>query len=317
MIDITISVDDIDSVLLVFNKIQLMKYTGTGTPPEVIDESMYTTLSGIDKINNREGVSDIDMSSSYSQYYFTDPSGLGTDYYISRYFNSFPSAESGWSSPILGETGDIFYNPMYPPEISYGSSDQLIIDNIRRLIGDPIGLRRDYGEEEEYSLSADRKVYQLDESGWPASINMYGIQYTSSNDPVVNGYEYLKFTNPISSTYTMISGIEYNTDVWYYTFRNSDRNIMETYDSAYPPAGLTSSNCTSEIYMLQAAYDLLTMETWEVISEDGADIDDEGSKYSPDPGLKARDKMLDKLRKRLDDAIKFARGPYMGGVRID
>lgn len=317
MIDITISVDDITSVILVFDRIQLMKYTGTGVPPSTIDEGVYTTLSGIDKINDREGVSDIYLSSTYSQYYFTDPEGLGTDWYISRYFNTSTSSTSGWSSPILGETGDIFYNPMYPPEVSYGSSDKLVIDHIRRLIGDPIGLRRDYGEEEESSLSSDRKVYTLGEYGWPASINMYSTQYTSSNDPVVNGYEYLKFTNPVSDTYTVVSGIEYNIDVWYYTFRNSDRNIMETYDSAYPPAGLTSSNCTSEIYMLQSAYDLLTKETWEVINEDGSDIDDEGSKYSPDPGIKARNWMLDKLKKRLEESIRFARGPWIGGVRID
>lgn len=317
MIEITITVDDINNVLLVFNKIQLMKYTGAGVPPDVIDENTYTTLSGIDKINDREGVSDIDMSQSYTQYYFTDPSGLGTDYYISRYFSTSTLAASGWSSPILGETGDIFYNPMYPPEINYGSSDQLVIGHIRRLIGDPIGLRRDHGEEEEYSLSTDRKVYELDETGWPASINMYGTQYTASSDPVVNGYRYLKFTNPITDTYTIVSGIEYNIDVWYYTFRNSDREIMSTYDNSYPPAGLTTTNCTPEIYMLQSAYDLLTMETWEVINEDGSDIDDEGSKYSPAPGIKARDKMIGRLRNRLEAAIKFARGPYNGGVRID
>ncbi len=317
MIDITISVDDINSVVLVFDKIQLMKYTGSSVPPTLIDENMYTTLSGIDKINSREGVSDINITSSYTQYYFTDPSGLGTDYYISRYFHSTTLAESGWSSPILGETGDIFYNPMYPPEVSYGTSDQRILSHIRNLIGDPIGLRRDYGEEEDSSLSTDRKVYELSESGWPASINMYGTQYTSSNDPVVNGYRYLKFVNSITSTYTVVSGIEYNTDVWYYTFRNSNREIMDTYDNTYPPAGLTSTNCTPEIYMLQSAYDLMTSEVNEAISEDGAKITDEGSSYDPAPGIKAREKMLDKLRKRLDEAVKFARGPYRSGIRID
>jgi len=318
MIDITISVDDITSVINVFDKIQLMKYIGTGVPPSSpVDPNNYTTLSGIDKINNREGVSDINLSSSHSQYYFTDPSGLGTDWYISRYFNTSNNASSGWSAPVLGETGDLYYNPMYPPEVDYGTSDQLIIAQIRILIGDPVGLRRDYGEEEASSLHSDNKVYQLDEVGWPASINMYGVQYTASTDPVVNGYEFLKFLHPVDTTYTTVSGIEQTIDVWYYTFRNSDRQIMEAYDNTYPPAGLTTANCTQEIYMLQTAYNLLTMETWEVINEDGAQIDDEGSKYDPGPGIKARDKMLEKLRKRLDDAIKFARGPWIGGVRLD
>ena len=317
MIDITISVDDITNVLLVFNKIQLMKYTGVGVPPAVVDEGDYTTISGIDTINNRTGVSDINISSSYSQYYFTDPTGLGTEWYISRYFNSTTSAVSAWSSPVLGETGDIFYNPMYPPEISYGSSDQRIIDHIRQLIGDPVGLRNDRGEEEESSLSVDRKVYELEETGWCASVNMYGVQYTSSNDPVINGYRYLKFVSPITDEYTVVSGTEYDINVWYYTFRNSDREIMATYDNAYPPSGLTTTQCTPEIYMLVSALNILTMETWEVINEDSALIKDEGTLYDPSEGIKARDKMLDKLKKRLDDAIKAARAPFIGGVLLD
>lgn len=317
MIDITISVDDISSVLLVFDKIQLMQYTGTGVPPSIVDENEYTTLSGIDTINSRTGVSDINISSSYSQYYFTDPTGLGTDWYISRYYHSTTLAESAWSSPVLGETGDIYYNPMYPPEISYGTSDQLVIDRIRLLIGDPIGLHRCHGDEDNANLHFDNKVYELEETGWPASINMYGTQYTSSNDPVVNGYRYLKFVEAIDTTYTTISGLEQNIDVWYYTFRWADRAIMEAYDATPPPPPLTTVNANSEIYMLACAYDLLSSETWDYVAEDGAVITDEGSKYDPSPGIDARDALLDKIKKRLDDAIHYAKMLGIGGVLLD
>ncbi len=92
---------------------------------------------------------------------------------------------------------------------------------------------------------------------------------------------------------------------------------MEAYDNVFPPTPLSTDNCTSEIYMLQTAYDLLTSETWEAISEDGARIVDEGSSYDPSSGLNTRSDMLAKLRKRLDDAIKSVQLLGITGVRLD
>lgn len=317
MISVTISVDDLTNVMTVFDRVQLLRYTGVGTPSDTINLSEYTTISGVDQISSRSGVSDVLLSTSYSQYYFTDPNGLGTDWYISRYYNEASSASSGWSSPILGENGDIYYNPMYPPEVNYGTADKRIIDRIRIWIGDPIGLSRDYGEGSEANLHPDKKVYQLEDYGWPASINMYNVQYTSKTNPVVNGYEYLKFTNPIDTTKVTVSGVEYTVDVWYYTFRNSDRQIYEAYNTCFPPSPLNETNCTPEVYMLQTAYDLLFMETWEALNEDGAIIKDEADSYNPEPSLKYRADLLGKLKQRLDDAIKSIKLLYSGGVRID
>lgn len=317
MINLTINVDDISNVLTVFNQVQIRRYIGAGTPSENIVLTDYATVSGTDSISSRDGVSDVNLLSSYSQYYFIDPDGLGTDWYISRYYNGTTGATSGWSSPILGDTGDIFHNPMYPSEVDYSAEDQRIINQIRIWIGDPIGLTRDYGEEMEVNIHPDGAVYQFEEHGWPASVNMYGTQYTSTSDPAVNGYEYLKFREAIDTTKTVVSGIEYTIDVWYYTFRISDRQIMDAYDNCIPPAPLTTANATSEIYMMQTAYDLLYMETWEALNEDGAIIKDEADTYNPEPGLKYRTALLGKLRKRLDDAIKSLRLVGIEGVRID
>jgi hypothetical protein len=146
---------------------------------------------------------------------------------------------------------------------------------------------------------------------------MYGTQYNNITDPSVNGYRYLRFKNAIDTTITTVSGVEYAVDVWYYTFRNSDRQIMEAYDTCFPPTPLSDTSCTPEIYMLQTAYDILSGETWEAITEDGAIIDDDKDSYNPTPGLNQREKMLAKLRKRLDDAIKSVRLLGIGGVRID
>ena len=91
---------------------------------------------------------------------------------------------------------------------------------------------------------------------------------------------------------------------------------MTAYDGAFPPTPLTSANCTSEIYMLQTAYDLLYSETWENLVEDGSSIKDGEDAYNP-VGLQYRDEMLDKLKKRIDDAVKSVRLLGISGVLID
>jgi hypothetical protein len=58
-------------------------------------------------------------------------------------------------------------------------------------------------------------------------VNMGGIPYTSTDNPSVNGYRFLRFQNYIDITdiTTVWSGCDYDTythgvDIWYYTFRN-------------------------------------------------------------------------------------------------
>jgi hypothetical protein len=317
MINITITVDNISDVLLVFSRVQIRRYSGTGAPPAVVDVNDYTTILGIDQISDRSDVSDVLLISSYTQYYYIDPDGTTDSWYISRYVNEGSTTSSAWSDPIQGELGSFFYNPVYPPEVNYGTNDQRIIDKIRLFTGDPIELNRQFGEEAEASIHPDGRIFEFDEYGWPCSINMYGTQYNNITDPSVNGYRYLRFKNAIDTTITTVSGVEYAVDVWYYTFRNSDRQIMEAYDTCFPPTPLSDTSCTPEIYMLQTAYDILSGETWEAITEDGAIIDDDKDSYNPTPGLNQREKMLAKLRKRLDDAIKSVRLLGIGGVRID
>ena len=234
----------------------------------------------------------------------------------SRYYSSSTTNYSSWSDPVLGESGDIFYNPLYPAEVSYGTSQRLTIQRIRTLIGDPVGLRRESGDEIAANMHSDHKTYELEEKGWPASVHVATIPYNETTNPTVNGYKYLRFNSDISAT-TISGGIEYGLDIWYYVFRWSDREIMDTYDNTPPPVPLTTANATAEIYMLACAYDLLSNETWEDSIEDGAVIKDEGSSYDPSPGLKNRDAMLARLKKRLDDAVKAQQLVGIGGVLID
>jgi hypothetical protein len=156
---------------------------------------------------------------------------------------------------ILGEPGDLYYDPVYAPEIVYGTADQLIIDRIRLYIGDPIDIRREYGEEALSSIHPDGKTYELDEKGWPTYITMGGKAYTSSPNPSVNGYRFLRFNEYIDDVCTTCSSyvgncgedvtrdVTYGVDIWYYTFRHSDRQIMEAYDSCPPPSPAYYHSC--------------------------------------------------------------------------
>ncbi|MBV5346630.1 hypothetical protein JZU46_00135 [bacterium] len=318
MINLTLTVPNIKDVIILFSKLELLKYSGTTTPAIPINSLEFLAVpNGIDQINNRTSVSDIVLSTTFNQYYFVDPDGNNDSWYISRYTNANGSSTSGWSEPMQGEIGDFYYNPLFPAEVDYSTDDKRIINRLRLLIGDPIGLERLSGHEAESNLHTDKQVFELEEKGWPCSINMYGTQFTSTLDPTVNGYTFLRFKNTLDTTIKIVSGIEQTIDIWYYTFRHSDSQIMEAFDNCYPPTPLTSVNCTQDIYILQTAYDLLNSETWEAISENGAIITDDKDSYNPSPGLSMRDKMLTKLKDRLESAIKAVRLSGIGGVRID
>ena len=320
----------------VFDTIQIRMYTGVGTPAspvtDLVANSEYTTVSGYDTINGRQEVPDVYLRSDISQYYFTHASGTSSVWYISRYYKrtgSNAGATSGWSDPVLGEPGDLFYDPVYPPEVVYGSADQLIIDRIRLYIGDPIGLRREYGEEAMSSIHPDGKTYELDETGWPSYVTMGGKAFISTTNPSVNGYRFLRFDEYIEDicyecvTYSgacgedIIKEVANGVDIWYYTFRNSDRQIMEAYNSCPPPSPLTTDTANAEVYMVQTAIDILRKELWEDATEDGAAIRDEGSAYNPEPGLKVRKDLLDDLTKRRDDLVQALQLTGITGVLID
>jgi hypothetical protein len=86
-----------------------------------------------------------------------------------------------------------------------------------------------------------------------------------------------------------------------------------------PP--LVPSDCVSQDHlMLQAAIDLLENMTAEDIVDDGASIRDDMTLYDPSPGLRERDKLINRLRKQLDGLVKECiKSSMLGleGVLID
>jgi hypothetical protein len=303
MIRLSFVVDNISTVLQVYNQIRIQRGDAVGGP--------FTTVSGLGPI---------DLSSGQTNYIVIDGDGTASNWYQSQYYSTVTYSESSWSDPVLGDVGDLFYNPLFPDEVSYGTSQKLVIDRIRKLIGDPLDINREYGEDAISSIHADGKTYELDEKGWPVSIFMNGQSYNDSTNPTVNGYRYLIFNEFIDTTSVVCSGtkaIEYGVDIWYYTFRWSDRQILEAYDTCPPPPGLTLTTANSEAYMLYTAITLLGSEHWHDAIEDGAVIRDEGSVYDPSKGFDFRKSLIDDLNKKLDAVIKSLILGGISGVLLD
>ena len=295
MIQLTFYVDNLDVVRQVYNQIQVQS--------SELESGPFTTIIGTGF--------PIDISVGVSPFTVSDTDGTATTWYRSRYYSTGTGEASSWSDPVLGDTGEICYSATYPVEVGYGTSEQLVIDRIRRLVGDPIGLKREFNEQA--NIHEDGKVYELEEKGYPCSININGTTYNTTSNPAVNNYRYLEFSNDI----TTLSGVDLKVNIFYYIFRHSDREIMEAYNFCPPPQGLTTVTANSEAYMLQTSIDLLMQELWEDCTENGAVIKDEGSLYNPEGGQKIRSELIDKLQKRLGGLVKTLILGGISGVLID
>ena len=330
MIGITFNVENIATVIQAYNQIQCIRYIPEATEQPVTPVGTLLALTDWAVTSGTEAYPfPIDLDSSTTIYMGYDPLGDATDWYSSRYYNSDNGAASAWSAPILGSEGDLFYDPIYPDETSISDEDMAIINRIRLYIGDPKGLRREFGEEALASLHPDRKTFELAEKGWPVYITMGGKAFTSGSNPATNGYRYLRFQEPVDdvcyscledenlcgdvTTKLMTSSI----DIWYQTFRLSDKQILAAYDSCYPPIALTTSTATTQAYILQTAIDLITRELFEDATEDGADIGDDKTSYSPATGLTVRKDLLDGLKKDLKDLVKSLTFADISGVLVD
>jgi len=322
-IRLTVIVDNISQVIQVYDRVEIRRAE---------DELMTTPIALTDLGIVNSNLSYITLATPTTYYYAVDNGesrpgytaydpGTSDNWYQSRYYLSTTSGVvSGWSDAVRGEGADLFYDPCYPPEMSMTDEEKLVVDEIRRLIGDPIDLNREYGEEAASSIHPDGMTYELDEKGWPTCVTMGGVQFNTTANPTINGYRYLMFEDCINVTEVVCSGTCDNTrgvDIWYYTFRHSDRQILEAFNDCPPPPPLTVTNATQQAYVLYTAKRLLQQENWHDAIEDGALIKDEGSIYDPSPGFNFRDDLLDDLNKQLDDLVQSLILRGIEGVRVE
>lgn len=252
-----------------------------------------------------------------TEYVYNDTYGDDTHWYRYNYvpieYNNnsisgavlYPSEEgtSGWSGLLYPGETDYYYEPVYSPEVSYTLEEKLIIKKIRSLIGDSVGVAREFGDEALSSIQPDGKTYVMDEKGWPLKADGMGASIKS-----VVGYRFVIFDKDIR---------DLDIDIWYNTFRFSDKEIADAYSVCTPPEGLDSKTTYPDAYMLKTAIELLLSETFEDAIEDGAVVTDDESKYDPSPGLKVRGDLIDKLQAKLDKLVRRYKMSRISGVLID
>lgn len=295
MIKLTIQVNDIDTVI-----------------------AMYDTLH-LYRSDEREGtyvfISAIALSAGSSTYVYIDVDGTPDNWYKSKYYNTSTTNESVFSNAAQG-TSTIFHTITYPPEYDFDTSEQLIVRRIRRLIGDLKGLGRLYVDQStgEYcsNILEDNRTMDLVDKMWPVYISVDNVAFTTLTDPVVQNNQYLTFSG------TLVSGTQTKQiEIWYHTFKFSDRQIFEAYGDTMIPPGLTADTVTQDHLILQASIDLLQNMYAEDVVDDGAVIRDDQTLYDPSPGLKERDKMIKRLQKKLDDLVNQYKFGKLEGVLLD
>jgi hypothetical protein len=210
---ITIYVEDLTSVMALFNKIRIYRST-TGTEA---GRALYDTFS---------------LSAGSSTYAWSDTLGNSSFVAWFTYYNSYTYTESGFSDPIQYGSGESDFVPgfsfvprTFPEEYSLSYEEKLSVDVIRSYIGDDKKVKRDYISPTNScfvdNVSTDGYTYKMASSpGWPLKISINNCSYTSLSEPLVNGYEYLTFSGTVVPT---TSGI---MDLWYEQFRHSDRRYF-------------------------------------------------------------------------------------------
>lgn len=297
MIKITISVSNISDVLLLYDRIRVY-----------YSDAESGTYTYADSIPLQTGV---------SEYYYYHCDGDEDTWYKSSYYNSTTGDESSLSNASRGSAPALYNNITYPEEYEFTADEDTTVRKIRRLIGDLKQLSHLYVDSNSFCTYVlnDEKTIDLKEKGWPVYIKINDTEYTSSSNPYVQGYRYLTFSD------TLNSGVQNDTiEIWYHTFKFSDREIYEAYIDVIMPPGLSSSIVNKDHLIIQTAIDLLENMWAEDMVDDGASVRDDQTLYDPSPGLRERDKLIARLKKRLqgliDESIKNAM-LGMEGVLID
>lgn len=301
MIVVTIYISNPDSVLLTYNKLKVYRSNyQDGYFLEITTDSTRPTIT-----------------SSQKYYNYEDTSGTSSSWYKTSYYNSSTLAESSLSTASKGiEIEQEYVDISYPAEINMTSTDHYTVDSIRTHIGDQKKVVREYvspsctvGYD---SVSNDGYTYKLDNRGWPLRVEKDTVVYTSSSNPYVTDYSYVTFSGTQLST---VSGV---LDIWYESFRHSDREILKKYNSAQNPAFVSSTAVTAEMLRLITAIALIKEEIAKLLGETSGSftLTNELS-YNPEPLLRQKRAFLEDLQGRLDELISEASVSNITGVRID
>lgn len=303
---LTISAPSNAAVGTLFNKIRIFRATDVNGPYSMIVEIDFSTPAT-----------------------YCDLTSTPQLYYKAQFYNSNTMISSVFSE-VAQETGIFsqFTVPettaTYPPEIALSDDDREITESIRITLGDSGLIERDsFSASDPQSNAACAAqidlagcTWELEEwKGWPQKVVLNGVEKTDINDPQVIGYRYLSF----SGTSPCITG---SLDVYYNTFRFSDREILMAYDRArnlLVACGLTEDRITTEMRIMQAAILLLEGEVRDV-SSGAFKIVDGDTTYDNSSMIRSRTEDLTDLKRKIDflvECARYAASYDITGCRID
>lgn len=308
---ITVTVTSVTAVAALFDEILISKASDVNGP--------YAELVGVSPVS----------LPGTAQVVAVDLSAGPEFYYRAQFHHSSTMLSSAFSDPaqetgVFSEYSVPTSTASYPPEIALSEQDRIIVESIRVALGDLGSLERDSFDSADpqsviacsEQISADLCTWELREyRGWPRQVVLNGDTKTSIVDPQVLGYRYLTFSGGTSC----ISG---SIDVFYNTFRYSDREILLAYDRSsnlIVACGLTDSQITTEMRIMQASILLLEGEI-RANQENAITIRDGETSYDNTLGLRSRTEDLLDLKQKMRDIILCAQtyGSYgLEGVRLD
>jgi hypothetical protein len=276
-------------------------------------ESGYFTE--ITNVSTRPAIS---VSSKYINYEDNSYYGVSSSWYKTSYYNTVSAAESSLSTATHGiAVEQTSLVATYPAEKSLTSTDRFNVDRIRYYVGDEKKTYRDYvsptclaGYE---NVSTDGTTYKVDNpKGWPLKVIKDSIEYSTSSNPAVVDYSFLTFSGTTIST---VSGV---LDVWYESFRHSDREILDIYTTTPEPPYMTSATTTSDMYHISAAITILEMELRQLMGETSGSFSLQGElSYNPEPLLRQKREDLAELKSKLKELTNEMSSLIITGVRID
>ncbi len=305
---LTIGVTSVSQVGAIFNQILVFSAPSVNGPFTQIDT---ITLAG------ESSYSSIDINSTASTYYRVQFFNSGT--LDTSVFSDVAQGTGNFSEYSVPES-----TATYPPEIALAVQDREIVESIRITVGDLGLIERDFYDSSDSNsqfscaaqISSDKCTWELIEfKGWPQRVVLNGLQKTSIVDPQVLGYRYLTF----SGSSPCITG---TLDIFYNSFRFSDREILLAYDRAsnlLVSCGLTVSQITTEMLIMQAAILLLEGELREA-QQQAVSIRDGDTSYDNSRTIVSRTADLNDLKNKIRELIECARigASYaLAGVRLD
>ena len=139
------------------------------------------------------------------------------------------------------------------------------------------------------------------------------VEFTDSSNPIVVDYNFLTFsgTTAISTS----SGV---VDIFYESFRHSDREILKVFNTTPAPPYVSTASVTDEMLRVSSAVTIIRAEMAKLLGESSGKIELVGElKFDPEGLLKQKRSLLVELKDRLSELVEEVVSNSIEGVRVE